>query len=78
MSKEKTKEVVIDDSSTDATEDATIIENVVAKSIVDAFSVSDIRVAFEQGAAWQREHHYNPQAMNAVEAAKEAASRWPE
>jgi hypothetical protein len=36
------------------------------------------RAIFESGAAWQREHHFVPHAMNAVEAAKEALARWPE
>jgi hypothetical protein len=41
-----------------------------------SFNASHIRAAFESGAAWQREHHYSPNAMNAVEAHKEALARW--
>jgi hypothetical protein len=42
------------------------------------YSKKDARSFFEQGAAWQREHSFNPHHMNAIEAAKEATARWPE
>jgi hypothetical protein len=42
------------------------------------YTVSDMRGAFQRGAAWAREHQFNPAEMRPVKDAEEALANWPD
>jgi hypothetical protein len=85
MKERKGPDVVIQSDRLEGTKTGTQYESEQIRPVEEtmtrettSYSRLDIIAAFESGAAWQREHHFVPHAMNAVEAHKEALARWPE